>query len=113
MNAPIPPGFIQQADAVLERMTVLDLDNVERRALERLQREKHDLLLKEGKFLRELTAWAEMVEKDVAYRKAREESIAANAAYRQTMQELEAFPAVTVTEYVAAEPAEHPAEEAA
>lgn len=113
MNAPLPPSFVQQADALLLRIAKLDLEPSERKALEAHTREKHRLLQEEAKFLTELTAWADMTEAEVAYRKALEESKAKTERYYRTLDELRDLPAVKVTEYVAVEQADHPTEEAA
>lgn len=109
----LPPSFVQQADAQLLRIAALSLKEDERAELNRLTREKHSLLQEEAKYLSQLTAWADMVEADVTYRKALEESRAKTDRYYQTLDELRAIPAVTVTEYVAAEPLGPRGEEAA
>ena len=113
MNAPIPPSFIQQADAILERIASLDLTETERRDFDSIAREKHRLLQEEGRYLTKLTAWGDMVEAKVASRKAHEEAMAKNDVYIRTMDELTASITVKVSEYVAVEPAEAPDEEAA
>ncbi len=107
------PSFVQQADAQLLRAAILELKEDERAELNRLTREKHSLLQEEAKYLSKLTAWADMVEADVTYRKALEESRTKTDRYYKTLDELRAIPAVTVTEVVAAEPADPQIEEAA
>ena len=106
----LPPSFVQQADALLLRIAKLDLGPSERKALEAHTREKHRLIQQEAKFLTELTAWADMTEAEVAYRKALEDSKAKTERYYRTMDDLREVSPVQVTEYVAAD---HPAEEAA